>query len=830
MERITLFAEILLPLPISSTFTYRVPFDMNEGMEVGKRVVVQFGHKKICTGLVKEIHENAPTKYRLKYILSILDPGPVVNQFQLKFWDWIKDYYMCFPGEVMNVALPSALKLASETRIVQNPDFDGDTTNLNENEYLVAEAVDIQKTLTITEVSRIVKFIKVIPLIKNLIEKKVVLTEEEVKDRYRPKVETFVRFSPEYKSEAKLKEVFDGLEKRALKQLELLMTFISLVKDFSDDKAEVKKADLLKAAKASPKSLKVLAEKGVIEVFDRIISRLEEFDAEKSVDTIQLTESQQKALEGINTHFEDKAVALLHGVTSSGKTEIYIKLIDEVIKQGKQVLFLLPEIALTTQIINRLRKFFGDIVGVYHSKYSEFERVEIWNRVINNGKDETDNKYKIVLGARSALFLPYSNLGLVIVDEEHDSSYKQCSPAPRYNARDGAIVLAQMHGAKTLLGSATPSLESYSNATFKKYGLVELMERYGGMHMPEILVADLKLETRRKTMKSHFSSFLMKHVKEVLDQKQQVILFQNRRGFSLRLECDQCNWMPNCKNCDVTLIYHKHNNQLKCHYCGYSNRVPERCPECGHTGLMMKGFGTEKVEEELAIFFPKAKITRMDLDTTHSKHAYQRIISDFEERRIDILVGTQMVTKGLDFDNVGVVSVLNADSLISYPDFRSFERSFQLMTQVSGRAGRKHKQGKVIIQTYNPYHAVIRYVMENSYDLMFRSQLQERQEFKYPPFYRIIQIQLQYKDHQFLYAAANEFAAELRIKLGKRVLGPEYPIVLRVKNLYLKNIMVKIEKSEKAHMIKDFIRQTIYNFNTQSKYKAARVVVDVDPV
>jgi primosomal protein N' (replication factor Y) len=830
MERITLFAEILLPLPIPGTFTYRVPYELNGEMEVGKRVVVQFGRQKIYTGLVKEIHENVPTKYTPKYILSILDPAPVVNPVQLKFWDWIADYYMCFQGEVMNVALPSALKLASETRIVQNPDFDGDTSKLNEKEYLIAEAIDIQKVLTLTEVSRIVEFKKVIPLIKNLIEKKVVLTEEEVKDRYRPKVESFVSLNAEYRSDEKLREVFDVLEKRAFKQLELLMTYIRLVKNFKEDKAGIKKTDLLKAANASPQALKALEEKGVFDIVEKIASRLEEYDAVKGVDTIQLTESQQKSLEEINVHFQDKAVALLHGVTSSGKTEIYIKLIEEVVKQGKQVLFLLPEIALTTQIINRLRKYFGDTVGVYHSKYNEFERVEIWNRVINNGNDENDNKYKIVLGARSALFLPYSNLGLVIVDEEHDSSYKQFQPAPRYNARDGAIVLAQMHGAKTLLGSATPSIESYSNATFDKYGLVELTERYGGMHMPEILVADLKSETRRKTMKSHFSSFLMKHIEEALDGKQQVILFQNRRGFSLRLMCDQCNWMPQCKNCDVSLIYHKHNNQLKCHYCGYSNRVPERCPECGHTGLMMQGFGTEKVEEELAIFFPKAKIQRMDLDTTRSKHAYQKIISDFEDRRIDVLVGTQMVTKGLDFDNVSVVGILNADSLISYPDFRSFERSFQLMAQVSGRAGRKHNRGKVIIQTFNPYHAVIRYVIDNSYDLMFRSQLQERQQFKYPPFYRIIEIQLQHKDNQFLYAAANEFAAALRTKLGKRVLGPEHPIVSRVKNLYLKNIMVKIEKSEKAHLIKDFIKQTIDNFNTKSKYKAARVVVDVDPV
>jgi primosomal protein N' (replication factor Y) len=830
MERVTLFAEILLPLPVPGTFTYRVPYVLNDLMEKGKRVVVQFGKRKIYTGLVKEIHQNVPEGYTPKYILSVLDASPVVNLLQFKFWDWMSDYYLSYPGEVMNVALPSALKLASETRIVRNPDFDGDISGLNEKEHLIAEAINIQKTLTVSEVARIVEFKKVIPLIKNLMEKKIVLVEEEVKERYRPKTETYVSLTTEYKSEEKLREVFDELEKRAYKQLELLMTFLSLTHDVNGGSMEVKKKNLLNAAHSSEQVLTALKKKGILTVTKKITSRLEKYDAQQSVDSITLTPEQQKAFSEIKSHFETKEVVLLHGVTSSGKTEIYIRLINEVIAEGKQVLFLLPEIALTTQIINRLRKFFGEAVGVYHSKYNEFERVEIWNKVNAYAKDREDTGYRIVLGARSALFLPYSNLGLVIVDEEHDTSYKQFSPAPRYNARDSAIVLARMHGAKVLLGSATPSLESYANAQFGKYGLVELKERYGGMQMPEIIVVNLKQETRRKMMKSHFSSVLMKHIEDALKDHQQVILFQNRRGFSLRIECNQCNWTPTCKNCDVTLIYHKHNNQLKCHYCGYSTAIPERCPECGHTGLMMKGFGTEKVEEELAIFFPEAKIARMDMDTTRTKNAYQRIINDFEEHRIDILVGTQMVTKGLDFDHVSVVGILNADNLISYPDFRSFERSFQLMAQVSGRAGRKHKRGKVIIQTYNPNHPVIRFVIENRYDLMYRSQLAERQQYKYPPFYRIIRIQLQHKDNQFLYSAANEFAAELRKKLGKRVLGPEYPIVSRIKNLYLKNILIKIEKSGKSHQIKEQIKETVDDFKARSKYKAAKVVVDVDPL
>ncbi len=832
MDRITLFAEVLLPLPLPGTFTYRIPYGMNGEVEAGRRVVVQFGKKKIYTGLVREVHDRVPGKYVPKYVLSVLDSQPVVNARQFRFWDWIADYYMCHHGEVMNAALPSALKLASETRLVQHPAFDGDVDQLNEKEYLVAEAIDIQKTLTVSEVSRIVGFQKVIPLIKNLIEKKVVLVEEEIKQRYKPKTDTFIRLSANYTAEDQLKNVFDDLEKRAYKQLELLMTFLRLCGDCDVADFEIRQADLLNACDAGAAQLQALVKKGIFDKQTRTTSRLQEFDAETAVDSIEFTPSQEEALKKIRDSFSAKAVTLLHGVTSSGKTEIYIRLIRDVLDKGQQVLFLLPEIALTTQIINRLRKYFGDSVGVYHSRYSEFERVEIWNRVmgIDSGREDTSGKYRVVLGARSALFLPFSNLGLVIVDEEHDPSYKQYAPAPRYLARDAAIMLGAMHGAKILLGSATPSVESYYNATFEKYGLVELKERFGGIQMPEILVADLKKETRRKTMKSHFSAFLVEHVKEALDKKEQVILFQNRRGFSLRVECESCNWIPTCKNCDVSLIYHKKYNQLRCHYCGYSTPVPVRCPECGHTGLKMKGFGTEKVEDDLAILFPEARIARMDLDTTRSKNAYQRIITDFEERRIDILVGTQMVTKGLDFDHVSIVGILNADSLISFPDFRSFERSFQLMAQVSGRAGRKFGRGKVIIQTYNPYHAVIRYVIDNAYDLMFRSQLHERQQFKYPPFFRIVELQLQHRDEGFLNAAANELAAGLRRLLGKRVLGPEYPVVSRIKNLYLKNILIKLEKGPKTHVLKSQIKEVIEEFNTGSAYKSARVVVDVDPL
>jgi len=606
------------------------------------------------------------------------------------------------------------------------------------------------------------------------------------------------------------------------------MAFISLSNFGSGKIRDVKQADLTKQQKFSPGVIKSLVDKGVLISFSKTISRLGSFDQTALPEDIELSNDQKVTLDQIKSSFSKKHAVLLHGVTSSGKTELYIKLIKETLELGKQGLYLLPEIALTTQIINRLRKYFGNLVGVYHSMDNENERVEIWNNVLNNKLNKT--KYQIILGPRSALYLPYSDLGLVIVDEEHDYSYKQFNPAPRYNARDAAIYLAGMHNANVLLGSATPSIESYYNTKNGKYELVELNKRFGDIQLPEILVADVKKETRQKTMKSHFSSLLLDHVSEALKNKEQVILFQNRRGFSLRIECDICNWMPECKNCDVTLIYHKHNNQLKCHYCGYSRRVPERCDSCGSTHLHMKGFGTEKVEDELQILYPDARIRRMDLDTTRSKNAYQSIINDFEEQRIEILVGTQMVTKGLDFDNVSIVGILNADNMLSYPDFRSYERSFQLMAQVSGRAGRKKKRGKVIIQSYNPYHSAIRDVIEHNYQSMYSSQILERRNFKYPPFYRLINLSLKHKDPRLLNEASREFAIMLREILGKRVLGPEYPLISRIKNLYIKNVLIKLEKDEKLKDQKENILRTIDRFKGESSYKSVRVIIDVDPI
>jgi len=828
MERITLFAELIFPIPVEGSFTYRIPLELNELVQVGMRVVVQFGKKKVYTALVRSIHEIPPTTYASKYVLAVLDEKPIVNEKQFVFWEWMADYYMCTLGEVMNAALPGALKLASESKVVLSPEFDGDYKNLNEKEYLIVEALEIQKVLSISDVENISELKKVFPLIKTLIEKKVILLEEELKEKYIPKIETYVQLADDYQSDEALKPLFDQLEKRAYKQLEVLMAYLNLSAQSQEQYPEIKKAILVKQVENGASAYATLEKKGVFVSVMRKESRLQTKDAFDEVSNIELSEVQAKALEEIKTIFTEKEQCLLHGITGSGKTEIYIKLIADTIAQGKQVLYLLPEIALTAQIINRLSKYFGKRVGVYHSRYNQNEQVEIWNKVLDK-EDYQSDAYDIILSARSGIFLPYSNLGLIVVDEEHDTSYKQQDPAPRYHARDAALVLAHRHGAKALMGTATPSVESYYNARRGKYGLVNLLSRFGESKLPEVLVADIKVETRRKMMRSHFSSFLLKHIETALENNEQVILFQNRRGFSPRLECEVCNWIPECVNCDISLVYHKQHNRLKCHICGYSTAVPTKCGSCGSSDVKMRGFGTEKVEEDLAIILPKAKIKRMDLDTTRSKYAYEQIFKDFEERNIDILIGTQMVTKGLDFDNVGIVGVLNADNMLNYPDFRAFERSFQMMVQVSGRAGRKNKTGKVIIQTYSPYHSVIRYVINNDYQEMYASQILERRNFHYPPFYRLIKFSLKHKDFHLLNNAAQEFTALLRKEFGNAVLGPEYPMVSRVRGLFLKDSLLKLPKDKSNAQMKVAVKKCIKQFRKLGIYNSARLIIDVDP-
>lgn len=822
-ERVTYFADVILPLALPNLFTYRIPHAWSGQVEQGMRVVVQFGKSRLYSAVVHRVHEKAPA-YTTKYIEAVLDPAPVVNKNQLQLWDWMASYYLCARGEVLLAALPSGLRLSSETRLLRNPDFTGDTASFDDQAFMLFEALDVRGTMSIEEVEQLLEKKTVYPVIRRLLDEQALLIHEELREKFKPKIETFVHLASEYDDEEKLRVVFDKLEKKAYKQLEVLMAYIQLSGKYAGTTKDVNKKELLRSAgeESSPAAFAALVKKKILLTEERIGSRLElggTYDPEK-----ELSPAQQFAFESIEQSFETKDAVLLHGVTSSGKTEVYIKLIAEKIRKKQQVLYLLPEIALTTQIITRLQKHFGEQVLVYHSKYNENERTEVWRKVMTG-------EPLVVLGARSALFLPFGELGLVIIDEEHDTSYKQYDPAPRYNARETALYLAHLHHAKTLLGSATPSLESYYNAQQGKYGLVTLTERFGGIQLPEITLVDVKDEQHKKRMKSYFSQVLLDHIAAALEKKEQVILFQNRRGFSQSITCNDCAYIPHCIRCDVSMTYHKAADQMRCHYCGYQAKPPVTCEACGSTDLRTKGFGTERIEEDLAIHFPAAKIMRMDLDTTRAKHAHRQLITDFEDRNIDILVGTQMVTKGLDFDHVALVGILNADSMLHFPDFRAHERSYQLMAQVAGRAGRRNTQGKVIIQTYSPAHEIVQQVVQNDYHGMYVAELHKRKETNYPPFYRLIHFTLKSKDQELLHYASKTFADALTAHFGsERVLGPQPPAVSRVRDEYLDAILFKIEREASAAKIRKVIEAEIINFKANSILKKVRIVIDADPV
>lgn len=826
----TLFADILLPLPLKGYFTYRVPQELNKLVQPGLRAVVQFGAKKFYTGLIRRVHGQPPKTTSIKYLLGLVDDFPVVNEKQFTLWEWMADYYLCTEGEVMNAALPSAYKLASETRVILDPEYIHDNQMLNDREFLIVEALELHKVLTLTEVSRIVDVLKVIPLVKTMIDKGIIRVEEELSEKYKPRFEKCIMLSDAFQEEPKLQDAMDSLQKRAYRQLEILMHFIQIARPFTGEPREVTRAALLSRPGASAAQLDGLIKKGILEQYQRHSSRLMHLPATAAPASIELTPVQQQAYNLLLPALNETQPILLKGVTSSGKTELYIRLMDEVIKQEKQVLYLLPEIALTTQIIVRLQKYFGDWVGVYHSRHNEFERIEIWNKANAPLSDHREEQpYKILLGARSALFLPFTGLGLIIVDEEHDTSYKQHDPAPRYNARDTALMLGQLHQATVLLGSATPALESYYHARTGKYKLIELNERYGGVKMPDIRMVDTRNEIRLKRMKSHFAAPLFEAIGAALKAGEQVILFQNRRGFSLRLECEVCHHIPGCINCDVTLTYHKHINLLKCHYCGYTMPVPPVCPECKSPSILMRGFGTEKVEEELGLLFPEAKIARMDLDTTRTKNAYQSLIGDFETGKVNVLVGTQMVTKGLNFENVSLVGVLSADGMLSYPDFRALERSYQLLAQVSGRSGRKTKQGVVMIQTNNPDHPLLQWVKEDDYLQLFEHQLRDRYKYSYPPYTRLIRISMRHKSQMVLNEAANAYAGMLRKHFGKALLGPEYPMVNRIKNYYIKNLLLKMNRGLQTRQMKVVLAQQTREFLSGPNFKTVKIIIDVDP-
>ena len=829
----TLFAEILLPLPLKGTFTYRVPQTLNDRIREGQRAVVPFGRNKVYSGLVKTIHRTPPQALQVRYIDSLLDDIPVVTPDQFRFWEWVASYYLCTEGEVMNAALPPAMKLAGETRVVLHPDFDPEDggAGLNEKEYALVRALTNKKQLTLGEASVATGLARVLPLVKTLLEKGVVRLREELDDPWRPRTEAFVALAPPYDGdEDRLREVFEKAEKRAPRQLELLISYIRLSGRYTSHPRDVSQKELTDSVQGGAAALQAMVRKGIFHTEHRITSRFSHLEG--GAPPIGFNQHQQRAWEEIHRAFETRPVVLLHGVTSSGKTELYIRLIREAMDKGQQVLYLLPEIALTAQIINRLQAHFGHRAGIYHSRFNPMERSEVWNNLLLGGveSDGQTISYDLVLGPRSAMFLPFRNLGLIIIDEEHEPSYKQQDPAPRYHARDAAIALAAQHGARVLLGSATPSVESYFNARTGKYGLVELPRRHGGVMMPEVLVADIRKEGRHKSMRSHFSHLLFESMQEALAAGEQVILFQNRRGFSLRLECTQCDWLPECHQCDVSLVYHKKVRKLTCHYCGYTADPPTRCPGCGSTDIRMKGFGTEKIEEELPLFYPEARVARMDLDTTRSRHAYRDILSDFENHKIDILVGTQMVSKGLDFSNVSLVGILNADNMLHFPDFRAHERAYQLMAQVSGRAGRNHKRGKVIIQTHNPYHSVIRQVIDNDYLGMYESQVVERRSFGYPPFMRLVQLTALHREEEPLNKGAAALAALLREAFPEKVFGPEYPLVARIRNQYMKRILVKLDRSQQLPQARKALLGAVENFREGAEGKGIRVVIDVDPV
>ncbi|HET6992322.1 MAG TPA: primosomal protein N', partial [Bacteroidia bacterium] len=798
-ERIDYFADVVLPLSLPNLFTYRIPQALNGQVRTGMRVVVQFGKNKLYAAIVWKIHETAPS-YVTKYIDSVLDENPVVTELQLNFWEWMSNYYLCAKGEVMLAALPSGLRLTSETRILLNANWEGERKELDDEAFSLCQALDVRSTLTLEDVAAILDKKTVYPVIRKLLDQGVILVYEEIQQRYQPKYETYVRLSDEYSDEEKLKEAFAQLEKRAFKQLQLLMAFVHLSERYSKNPKPVRKSDLLKSSGAGDGIFSSLVKKGFFETEELEVSRL--LLKESSNKVLTLSPHQETAITEIRSHFETKDVCLLHGVTSSGKTEVYIRLISEQLASGKQVLYLLPEIALTTQLIVRLQKHFGEKVLVYHSRFNENERVEVWNEVLKNNP-------VVVIGARSSMFLPFGKLGLVIIDEEHDSSFKQHDPAPRYNARESAIWLSKMHGAKTLLGSATPSVESFHHAKHGRYGFAELNERYGGTSLPEITVVDIKELSRKRLMRSHFSPYLIERVEAALSAGEQVILFQNRRGFAPSIECQDCGHIPHCVRCDVSLTYHKNSNQLRCHYCGWTMPPPKQCAACGNTELKMKGFGTEKIEEELQLILPNARIARMDLDTTRGKFSMQNLVNDFESHKVDILVGTQMVTKGLDFGNVSLVGILSADQLMNYPDFRAAERAFQLMAQVAGRAGRRDKIGEVIVQTFNPEHPIIKCVIAHDYETMYRNELAERMEFHYPPFYRLIRLSLKSKDHVLLDNGAQYFADRLREQFKERVLGPEFPPVGKIRDEFVKNILIKIERDANSTKLKEILAKEI---------------------
>ena len=817
------YVNVIVPLSIDGVLTYSVPDETATDLKVGMRVLVPLGKKKIYTGIVYATDVIPPDNYQVKPVINQIDESPIITQHQIKLWEWIADYYMCTLGEVYKAAIPSVLKLESETHVSVNDDFIA-VSPLPPSLQRIMDCLSDGKEHTIDELVRLTGVKSVVSSVNRLIDLGAVTVDEHVTDKYKPRYTYYVSLNSRITTPELLQQAIDSL-RRAPKQQQLLLTYLDLTKfDETAEIVEYPRDELLKTVQTDNNILRQLVDKQIFSLTARQTDRKLTETAECNVKRPDLTDVQKSAFNDINKQWETKDVVLLHGVTSSGKTEIYIKLIETELVKGRQVLYLVPEIALTTQLTDRLQAVFGERLGIYHSKFSDAERAETYRNLLTN------KSYDVIIGVRSSVFLPFRRLGLVIVDEEHDGSYKQQEPAPRYHARNAAIMLAVMSGAKVLLGTATPSMESYQNAINGKFGLTEIKTRYRNIRLPEIELVDLKQSYQRKEIEGHFSDILIKQIGNVLENKRQVILFQNRRGFAPYISCTSCGYVPKCVNCDVSLTVHKRHNLLTCHYCGYSISIPVRCPSCGKSEFTNHGFGTERIEDEISKLFPSARIGRMDLDTTHTRHSYEKIIHDFSEHRIDILVGTQMVTKGLHFDDVSLVAVLNADSMLGIPDFRAFEHTFQMLEQVSGRAGRKDSQGIVMIQTRQPESLLLQQVKNHDFIGFFQQQIAERQMFRYPPFYWMIQIVLKHRDESKVRYVSEQLQRRLTAVFGKRVSTVIVPVVAWVQNMHIRNIVIKIEKQASYPKAKQLLRNEIDTISQLPDGKSAIIYTDVDPL
>jgi len=821
VSQLPTYAEVLLPLHIPATYTYLVPAELGTGLQPGMRVVVQFGKTRLYTGLVWELHDRKPKEYQAKPLLDLLDTTVLVPAKLQAFWDWLATYYLCYKGDVMQAALPSAFRISSETVVLAHPDAAPgilpEDLDPQSDAGMVLQVLHHKKELKLGELQQLLARKNVLPLLRDMMQMRWLVTREALQGGYREKRDSFYRLGPTYQSEAALGALCEQLERRAVKQLDVLMNYLYLAADYD----WVSRLNLLGREGLSPQALQALVEKGVL-LHEKL--RVDRIPPRRGREEAYVLSPQQlKSLAAIRQYWQEKEAVLLHGITGSGKTLLYIELIKEAVEAGKQVLYMVPEIVLTTQLIERLRQYLGTAVGVFHSRFTDDERAELWQQL-------AEGRIQVVLGARSAIFLPFEKLGLIVVDEEHDSSYKQSDPAPRYHARDAALWLARLHGAKVLLGSGTPSVESWQLANQGKYGLVTLYERFGGVQLPDIQLADIRTETRKKLMKADLTGTLFNAINETLAKGEQVILFQNRRGYVPYTECADCGWSPGCVSCDITLTYHKLMHEMRCHYCGYKERPVPACKACGSTKLVTRGFGTEKIEEEIALLFPDAAIARLDLDATRKKHAFGQIIRDFEQGKIDILIGTQMVTKGLDFDKVTLVGVLNADQSLRMPDFRANERTFQLLEQVSGRAGRRDIKGRVIIQTREPQRAIFKLVQAHDYQKFAELELMDRAAHDYPPFVRLIHINLRHRELRQVELAAEKLAALLQHGLGERVKGPSIPPIARLRDEYHRELLLKMEREKlDPARVKTFVGECLFQLETDPLLKGLKIYLDVDP-